>query len=274
MKLNNIKIKKEYLKLVPRPNEDDYQKLKNDIKENGIEIPVIVNSQNVLLEGFTRYNIAKELSLSEIPTETKTVEDELSFIIRVNVHRRHLSIKQKTDLGLKLLDIEREKAKQRQSHGQTAPGRTLKSESNLSDKGRATKKVAEQVGVSEDTMKKAVSIDKFKKNATPEEIKKFDSIFKDDEQPINKMYQMARKISDETKSKNDDAYRTNYQLMMETRALIEKLDWYYQLQDFDETKTIDIIKKNLASFDIEHMDRMIKRELKGCKEQFDELLNQ
>ena len=40
--------------------------------------------------------------------------DERLFVIDVNLSRRHLNIAQKAELGLKRLEIERERAKERQ----------------------------------------------------------------------------------------------------------------------------------------------------------------
>jgi len=105
------------------------------------------------------------LKIDEIPYEIKTFsnsKEEMKFIIRHGLCRRHLNDWQKTTLGKQLLKLEKEKAKQRQrDHGGTAPGRkTLRENLNTSDKERATQKVADQIGVSETKIKKRNKIDK------------------------------------------------------------------------------------------------------------------
>lgn len=161
---SKIITKPEYKNLIPRPTDDEYQMLKKDIVENGIHQPVIINDKNELLDGFTRYQITTESGLTQIPIIRKTFSDsieEMMFIIRCNLHRRHLTAVQKSTIGLQLMQIEKEKAKQRQKeHGRPAPGKTLRVGSSLSDKGKATERVAKIVGVSEGSMKQRVKINK------------------------------------------------------------------------------------------------------------------
>jgi len=161
--IQSIIIDESYKNLIPRPSKEDYNKMLEDIKKNGIHNKLIINPGCKLLEGYTRYDIAIELGIPEVPVETMefaNVMEEKLFIIRTNLHRRHLTTSQKTQVGMQLLQIEKEKAKLRQKeHGK----KSLEGQGDSSEKGRATEKVAKAVGVSEKTMKQAVKINKVKK---------------------------------------------------------------------------------------------------------------
>ena len=104
IKLNEIKLKREYEALVPRPSNTDYLNLKDNINERGIEHSVILNQENTLLDGYTRYCIANDLGYTEIPAEKKSFENETEermYILSINSCRRHLTIKQRSELAVK-----------------------------------------------------------------------------------------------------------------------------------------------------------------------------
>jgi ParB-like chromosome segregation protein Spo0J len=51
----DIKINDEYTKLVPRLSAAEYNTLKEDIKQNGIQVPIITNQDGTILDGHHRY---------------------------------------------------------------------------------------------------------------------------------------------------------------------------------------------------------------------------
>lgn len=51
----------------PRNNEDAVEKVAASIKEYGFRNPVIIDKDNVIIAGHTRYNAAKRLKLDTIP---------------------------------------------------------------------------------------------------------------------------------------------------------------------------------------------------------------
>ncbi len=76
MKIINIKITdiKPYEKN-PRRNDDAVKYVANSIKEFGFKVPIIVDKNNVIVAGHTRYKAAKKLGLKEVPV---TVADDLT----------------------------------------------------------------------------------------------------------------------------------------------------------------------------------------------------
>ncbi|MEM3092298.1 MAG: DNA methyltransferase [Candidatus Nitrosocaldus sp.] len=133
--LSDVKEKVEYRSLLPLMTEEDYSKLKEDIQQRGIQIPLIVNSNKELLDGYTRLRIAKELQIQHIPCIIRSFANELEekeFILTINAYRRHLNTAQKVEVAVKLLEIEKEKAKLRQRFKKRQHKRLFASDINIS----------------------------------------------------------------------------------------------------------------------------------------------
>ncbi|MEM4443566.1 MAG: MT-A70 family methyltransferase [Candidatus Nitrosocaldus sp.] len=113
LSLTDIKEKEEYRSLLPLIVEEDYNRLKEDIEKRGIQLPLIVNSNKVLLDGYTRLRIARELGIQHIPCIIRTFDNELEekeFVLTINVYRRHLNTAQRVEVAIRLLAIEKERA--------------------------------------------------------------------------------------------------------------------------------------------------------------------
>ena len=60
MSTNNIldiKINEEYANLVPQLSKSEYESLKEDIKQNGVQLPITINKDGDILDGHHRYKI-------------------------------------------------------------------------------------------------------------------------------------------------------------------------------------------------------------------------
>ena len=152
----NIKINSEYSKLVSPLSNLEYQVLKSSISENGMHLPIIVNQDNVILDGHHRYKICKELYI-EPRFEVKRFDnplDEKEFVIEINSQRRQLNDFQKAELAYELEKIEKERARQRQSEAGKLYGKGLTNSiapigTNLSEeKGKAAEIVSKKVDIS------------------------------------------------------------------------------------------------------------------------------
>ena len=173
--ITDLKIQKNYLDLMPRPSEEDYNRLKDRIKRQGINsaLPIVVNEDMVVLDGHTRLQIAKEFGLEWVYGTVLDLEDHLAekeFIIYANLDRRQLTTYQIAQKGKELLEIEQERARGRQ---RLAGDRNLKQnknnlenagDSNTSpvvvnsqqpgedEPGRALEKVANKIGIGSQTL--------------------------------------------------------------------------------------------------------------------------
>jgi ParB-like chromosome segregation protein Spo0J len=155
-----IRINKRYQDLVLPLSSDDYSNLKNSIKNNGQYMPIVTNSDGVILDGYHRYKACLELSLEPIII-IKSFPDELQeelFIIDCNLTRRQLNSFQRAELALRSKPILIEIARRNKSLG----GRGVEIKTPL---GRVDQEIGRRAGLGKDTVRKVeVIIGK----ATPE----------------------------------------------------------------------------------------------------------
>lgn len=113
-----VHTKKEYIRLLPRATEAEYERLKRSIKEEGrLLLPVVLNQDNVVLDGHHRLHACEEL---DIPAyycrkdfKGKPLE-ELMYVVSVNLYRRNLNLFQRVEVGVKVDEIRRRIAQERQ----------------------------------------------------------------------------------------------------------------------------------------------------------------
>jgi len=133
---------------------DDYNNLKADIAARGIQDPLHITTDNVIISGHQRQKVALDLDIPvpciirEDLTEDWQVEEQL---IADNLLRRHLTDFQKMECGERLRHIESVKAKERQKElAGTRPNKEPDLKENLPEgnKGQTRDKVAEKIGMS------------------------------------------------------------------------------------------------------------------------------
>src|SRR5947208_12332814 len=113
---NKITISKEYANLIPPQTKEEYQSLKESIKQDGLFVPIIVNQNGVLLDGHHRYKACQELGIQP-KFVTKAFDNELNERIDCNLKRRQLNNFQRVELALKSKPILEEVAKRNMSSG-------------------------------------------------------------------------------------------------------------------------------------------------------------
>lgn len=102
----SVYINEEYLKLVPRPDPEKRQSIKESIKQDGLHEAIVLNKNNVVLDGHTRIEICNELhikprfTVKSFPNE----KEERKYVIVVNLKRRHLNTLQNVELTMSLYE--------------------------------------------------------------------------------------------------------------------------------------------------------------------------
>lgn len=156
-----LKINQEYFKLVPRPSLEEYEALKESIKADGQEIPIITNDIDEILDGFTRDQICRELGI-EPKFIRKTFVSKLlekKFVIEINLKRRHLTPDQKVEMGVELEPIYAELAKQRMLATHKGAKQLDSIEpSSLGDKGKTSEQTAKAIGTSRATYERGKEV--------------------------------------------------------------------------------------------------------------------
>jgi DNA modification methylase/ParB-like chromosome segregation protein Spo0J len=146
-----IKIKADYQQLVPTQTLVEYKNLKQSIEEHdGNIIPIIVNSQGTIIDGYHRFKACQELGI--VPKikirEFSSELEEKEFIININLNRRHLNEFQISELGYKLEEIEKQKARIRQLKNLKNVGDNISSMSSLASNDANDKRKKEEKGES------------------------------------------------------------------------------------------------------------------------------
>jgi len=162
--LAKLTTKKEYLSLIPPLSETEFESLKTSIKDSGLFVPVIVNKDNVILDGHHRFRACKELGIP-LQFTTKNFEDllhEKEFVIEVNLKRRHINEFQKAELGYILEDIQGALAQARMKATQFKPGGKPPKKRIPSVEGDrsygASEQIAKRVGISHATYERSKKI--------------------------------------------------------------------------------------------------------------------
>lgn len=91
--------------LLPNLSEEEYQHLKDDIAENGVQVPIITDENRNILDGVHRVRAASELDLREIPVEIHpklTAKEKLETALRLNSHRRQWSQEERQQVAVRL----------------------------------------------------------------------------------------------------------------------------------------------------------------------------
>lgn len=133
---------------------DDLAALKDDIKTNGIKVPILVNKKkDTILDGLTRWRIAHDLGAKVQDDVLKNAEvfkgkdEEIeSEILSRNLFRRHMTDDQRVMVVSKIRGPQLEKeAKARQSAAGTFKGKGKQADNGA---GSVAEHIAKEAGVS------------------------------------------------------------------------------------------------------------------------------
>lgn len=151
-----IKIKKEYLTLVPRLGSLQFKSLLQSIKEDGQHLPIIVNEKGYILDGHTRFEACNQLKIKP-KYEVKKFDDpdeEKRYVIIVNLSRRQLTLFQKAEVLYEWW--KKEKAEGWARRGQNAKRR--REGKPIIVKERLNKRLAKMLGCQHNTASNAMTI--------------------------------------------------------------------------------------------------------------------
>ena len=161
----SLHLNPEYAKLLPKMSDEEFAELKSSIQAEGQHYPIVVNENLEVIDGHHRFQVCVELGI-EPDFEVRKFEDKLlekKFVIEANLRRRHLNKFQLVELGVPLLEIEKELAKKRQAAGGKI-GRNIQLGLAPDDakpafkKSKATAAIAKKVGVSTRTFERGKKI--------------------------------------------------------------------------------------------------------------------
>jgi ParB-like chromosome segregation protein Spo0J len=103
----------KFCEIIPACTEGEFKELKEDIKLNGLRLPIKIFDSKIL-DGRSRYRACVELEKEEHPVEFKkelffssakevSDADALAYVISMNIKRRHLSASQRALIAARLV---------------------------------------------------------------------------------------------------------------------------------------------------------------------------
>jgi DNA modification methylase/ParB-like chromosome segregation protein Spo0J len=224
-----IKTKSEYEQLVPPLTPIEFINLKQSIKENnGNIIPILVNGERIIIDGYHRFKACQELEITP-KIETKEFADELEekeFIININRNRRQLNAFQISELGYKLEEIEKQKARNRQLKNlkNVRNNYSISLASNDANEemtGKVSKIIAEKIGQSASTYER-------NKKIIEEGTEEQKSMLRESKESTNKIY------NEIVKAKKKEELLKNAKISISSTILIQNnnttnSDTYYKV---------------------------------------------
>ena len=99
--------------LFPMVDGDELSELCSDIKERGLQQPIIVWRDGTLLDGRNRL-VACYRTNQEVVLKSYEGDDPVQFSLSANLHRRHLNPGQRAIVALKVRELLQPAAKERQ----------------------------------------------------------------------------------------------------------------------------------------------------------------
>ena len=241
-----------------RKDFGDIQELAEDIKENGLINPPVVNKEYVLLAGERRLRACKMLGWPQIEVrmmDTRDAEHELRIEITENELRKEFTWSERLEYARQLERIESVKAGERMTLGVNDPqGQT----------GKTREKVAQALGVGDKTLRMARSIADNADLLDPAEFADWD----EGKLSTNKAFQKikaaqkkaeqerddARFVADKFKTERDDA-------RAEIAALEKQNDELYELANNQQVVEREVVR-TVAPEDYEDIKKRV-RELEG-----------
>lgn len=98
-------MKEQCYQILPPLSDEEYEALKADIAERGVQVPVEFDEEGNVLDGFHRVRACQELNITDYPKVIRhglTREQKLEHALILNMARRQLTKEQKNEIAIKL----------------------------------------------------------------------------------------------------------------------------------------------------------------------------
>ena len=210
-----IKIDKEFEKLIPKLTDEEFNQLEENCKDHGIQDSIkIWSGENIIIDGHNRYKIAEKNNL-QYETEYMSFNnriDVIEWMINNQRGRRNLNNYDRGLLALKLQDILKIKGLENKSKGGKL-SKDIDSESEsktkdleISPNVNSRKEASKAFNVSDNTLNKVKHIEE----KADEEIKEK---LKNNEITVNKAYNDIKKKEREEKTEKAKPIKGKYNIV-------------------------------------------------------------
>lgn len=217
--------------VIPPLKDEEYEELKKSIQADGINVPLLITTDGIVLSGNHRRRAANELNLDRVPVIVKSdvpPEDYLTYAIEDNLFRRQLTEYDRIELILKIKDKYKKIGLERRLMN-LKKGRKLPEGVDFNTIGETEKRLSKSYGIARDKIKKYTKV----KKEDPELAMKV----RENKTSLNKAYTQVK----ETKQENETVQSGIKKVYDEP----EKLS--YRITFFDE-KSYKEFRKNASEY--------------------------
>jgi len=256
-----------------RKDFGDIEELAEDIRENGLINPPVVNKEYALLAGERRLRACKSLGWQQIEVrmmDTRDAEHELNIEISENDVRKGFTKSERVDYIRRLLRIEQAKAKERQVAGTSV--------ANATEVGRSDELTAKQFDMSAKTMRRELFIadnadlldpadfadwdeGKLSTNKAFQRVKAAQQQAERERDDARETVSMVKKVGDTLKQQRDEARDELARAKEEIEALEKQNDELYELANTQQVVEREVVR-DVVPDDYADMKRRV-RELEG-----------
>lgn len=146
-----LRINPDYQRVWGALPKAEFKALKQSIQIDGLLEKLKVNPDNVLLDGHNRREALRELGLPVLESMIEIIEpeNEMLYIIRSQINRRHATPYHRIENAIPLLEIERQRARERMLRGDPT---------QIFGEGMTNEIIGKLIGLSHETVRKALYI--------------------------------------------------------------------------------------------------------------------
>ena len=227
---NELKENQYSRELFPALEGKQYEILRDDIKENGIQAPVEITKDNVILRGHERVKIALEIGLTSIPTKVFASDDiteQKIEVIKDNLARKSLDFNTKYKVFVELKQLYGIKHGDTLKRGQYLPEASSESLEKMSEE-----EIAKEVGLNEATFHRAQAV---QKSDLPTKIK--EAVFKGElpVRPILDILDKPETIKKEIMEKIENKLTQHPEIEIQVAPIVRAVESKYKAAKIEET---------------------------------------
>ena len=92
--------------VLPQLPPDEYRVIRDSIAEIGVQVPLLLTADHVLVDGHERWRAIQELEITKFPMRVVgclSEAERVQLAIKLNLERRHLTVAQRRELAARLL---------------------------------------------------------------------------------------------------------------------------------------------------------------------------
>jgi len=144
--------------LIPAVSRQEFVAFREDIADRGIQVPLEISREQVVLDGHLRLRAAVELGLESVPVRLVAPADEVEYLLLAALERRQLTASQRAALAVEL-DLYRQTREQARARSRAnLKGQPLTEVAKLPPRGKTRDRAATLAGVSARTIQDAATV--------------------------------------------------------------------------------------------------------------------